>query len=163
MFVLEQIEAFAGTDRIALINREERLTFSALHARSEAFAAWLLGQGGSVRAPVVIYGHKETDFLPCVFGALKAGRAYVPVDVSMPVERVNDIVADVQPDVIVDFTGRLAGCAQALDTRSLRAILLAPPAHAPKAHGCRGMIPPTSSLLPAARESQKAFPSQPPT
>ena len=46
-----------------LINRDERMTFAELDARSEAFAAWLLGWFGNDRAPVVICGEKESNFL----------------------------------------------------------------------------------------------------
>lgn len=87
MFVLAKIKEYAKTGRIALINREEPLSFAELDARSDAFAAWLLQEFGGDRMPVVIYGHREKDFLPCVYGTLKAGRAYVPIDLVVPPER----------------------------------------------------------------------------
>lgn len=106
MIVLEQLKHYAQTDRIALVNREERLSYKELDARSDAFTAWLLDTFGEDRSPVVLCGDKETDFLPCIFGALKSGRAYVPIDSVVPDDRAARIVADVQPTVIVDFTGR---------------------------------------------------------
>ena len=36
MFVLDRIKAYAKIDRTALINREERLSFTELDARSDA-------------------------------------------------------------------------------------------------------------------------------
>ena len=63
MLVLEKIREYAKTGRTALINRDERMTFAELDARSEAFAAWLLGWFGNDRAPVVICGEKESNFL----------------------------------------------------------------------------------------------------
>ena len=64
MLVLKKIREYAKTGRTALVNRDERMTFAELDARSEAFAAWLLGWFGNDRAPVVICGEKESNFLP---------------------------------------------------------------------------------------------------
>ena len=128
MLVLEHLRAYAKTNRTALVNREERLSFSQLDAFSEAFAAWLLGRFGDDRSPVVIYGHKETAFLPCLLGALKAGRAYVPVDSVIPPGRAAEIIAEVSPRVVVNLSGLAlpdAG-AQLLDAAALEGILRAP-------------------------------------
>lgn len=128
MFVLERIKAYSKTDRIALVNRGERLTFARLDARSEAFAAYLLDQFGDDRTPVVICGDKETDFLPCIFGALKSGRAYVPVDGSVPRERAAEIASDVRPKLIIDFTGLKPDAdARVLTGGALDSILSTPP------------------------------------
>ena len=105
MFVLEKIGQYAKTDRIALINRDEKLSYAELDRLSDAFASYLLDSFGDDRTPVVIYGHKETLILPCMYGALKAGRGYVPVDITVPVDRVMQIVEDVSPKAVVDFYG----------------------------------------------------------
>ena len=127
MFILEQLKKYATTDRVALFNREERLTFRELDAFSDAFAAWLLQQFGDDRTPIVIFGHKETNFLPCAFGALKAGRGYVPIDVTVPRERAAEIIADVEPRLIVDFTGLdLETDAEILTAKAVEIILHAP-------------------------------------
>lgn len=103
MFVIDRIREYANTERIALINRSEVLSYAELDRRSECFAAFLLERFGEDRTPIVIYGHKETNILPCFYGALKAGRGYVPVDITVPLDRAQQIVDDVQPKVIVDF------------------------------------------------------------
>lgn len=124
MFTLERIKEYAKTDRIALLNREESISFAVLDARSDAFAAWLLDTFGDDRAPVVLYGEKELDFLCCIFGALKSGRAYVPIDRSVPAGRAAQIVADVSPKVIVNFGGFAPETdATVLDAATLEKIL----------------------------------------
>lgn len=122
MLVLEKLKEYAETDRAALVSRGEPLTYRELDGRSDAFAAWLLQQFGSDRSPVVICGDKEPDFLCCLLGALKSGRAYVPIDSIMPNDRVAQIIADVQPRVVVDFTGRGLGM-DVLDSRQTSEIL----------------------------------------
>ena len=127
MLVLEKLRQYAGASRVALVNREKRLTHRQLEERSGAFAAWLLDHLGEDRSPVVIYGEKETDFLCCMLGALKSGRAYVPIDRSVPRERAAMILEAVQPRVAVDFGGLGAqGSALVLDAVSLEEILSAP-------------------------------------
>lgn len=103
MFVLEKIKEYAKTDKMALLNHgmEETLTYKEMDEYSDGFAAWLLEQFGDSKVPVVIYGHKELPFLPCMYGALKAGRAYVPVDITMPKDRVAAIIEEVKPEVFV--------------------------------------------------------------
>lgn len=132
MTILNQLKAFAKTGRTALINREEALSYRQLDAESDVFAAWLLSCLGGDRSPVVICGDKETDFLPCIFGALKSGRAYVPIDSVMPAERTAQIIEDVRPKLVVDFTGSAPDCeARVLLPAEIAQILAGPPAPVP--------------------------------
>ena len=103
MFLLEALKKYAATDRTAIRYREDMLSFAELDRRSDAFAAWLLDTFGDDRTPVMIYGHKELDIPACMFGALQAGRGYVPVDTTFPRERAAQIAEEVRPRVIVDF------------------------------------------------------------
>ena len=105
MFLLEALKKFADTGRTAIRWREDALSFAELDRRSDAFAAWLLRSFGDDRTPVMIYGHKEMEIPACMFGALKAGRGYVPVDTTFPRERAAQIMEEVHPRVIVDFYG----------------------------------------------------------
>ena len=61
----------------------------------------LLLQINKNKRPVVVYGHKEVymkaSFLACSF----AGMAYVPIDKSMPQERINRIIDQIKPDVSI--------------------------------------------------------------
>lgn len=105
MFVLESIARSARDGAVATIYSGGSMSYSELDRRSSSFAAYLLKKGG--KTPVVICGHRQPDFLTCMFGSLKAGRAYVPIDISFPPDRVNQVLDDVNPDVIVDFTGSI--------------------------------------------------------
>ncbi len=53
------------------------------------------------KRPVVVYGHKEiymkATFLACSF----AGMAYVPIDENMPEERVKQMIAQINPTLII--------------------------------------------------------------
>ena len=101
MFVLEKISEYAkDKNRIAVIHSDRTLTYAELEHNSNAFADYLL-KNSDDKSPVVIYGHKEEEFLPCMFGALKAGRAYVPVDITFPADRLEMVLSDVNPTFFV--------------------------------------------------------------
>lgn len=101
MFVLEKIAEYAkDANRKAVIHGDKVMTYAELEHYSSAFADYLL-KNGSNKSPVVIYGHKEEQFLPCMYGALKAGRAYVPVDITFPADRLEMVLSDVAPEFFV--------------------------------------------------------------
>ncbi len=127
MFVLDAIKEYSKTERPAWRGREECLSFKELDDRSEAFAAWLYARFGYDLAPVVIYGHKEAGLLPCIFGALKSGRAYVPVDDILPPARAEEIAADVKPRAVVNLSGLALDIpgADILDSSALANVLRA--------------------------------------
>lgn len=142
MFVLEALKAYAKTDRTAYINREEYLSFSRLDAASEAFAAWLLEQFGDDRTPIVIYGEKESGFLPCVYGALKSGRGYVPVDTVVPPGRAAEILAEVAPKVVINLSNRkIQTNALVLNAVTLEEILRSPKAEVSQSFWISGGVP----------------------
>ena len=132
MFILEQLRDYATTGRVAFRYGAETMSYAQLDARSDAFAAWLLETLGDDRTPVVLYGHKELSLPACMFGCIKAGRAYVPVDTTFPADRVARILEQVQPKVLVDLRGLGLAAPVALDGAALDAILRRPAAPTPE-------------------------------
>ena len=96
MHLLEQIDLWAhlSPDRPAHISDTHVLTYGELRARSDTLAAWLDAEFGDRRAPVAVHGHKEPEMLVAFLGAVKSGRPYVPIDLSIPQQRVERIVAN---------------------------------------------------------------------
>ena len=107
MEILRKLAQLAGTDRTAIVYGDGTLSYRELNNWSDAFAAYLKKTVPEGKAPVLIYGHKELEIPACMFGSLKAGRGYVPVDVTYPPERVAQIAAEAKPCVIVVLTGTL--------------------------------------------------------
>lgn len=106
MFLLESIKAQAKAGRCAVRTPEYEFSYRQLDDRSEAFASYLISEYPGQK-PVLIYGHKEADFLSCMYGSLKAGRAYIPIDISFPHDRLMQVIDEVKPEVVVDLTGTL--------------------------------------------------------
>lgn len=104
MRILESIDKFAETDRIAVRCLGEELSYKKLKEYSDKIALYLLKEFKNDKTPVIIYGNKENYILPVMIGALKAGIAYVPLDITFPEIRVNQIIEEVKPKVIFNFT-----------------------------------------------------------
>ena len=126
MEFLQQLRRYGETDRIAFRYGDKTMTFAQLDAWSDAFAAWLLKTFGDDRTPILLYGHKELCLPVCMFGAIKAGRGYVPVDTTFPAERVAQILAQVQPKVMVDLRCLGLDAPVVLDEAKLRPIFETP-------------------------------------
>lgn len=103
MNLLERIGRWARTapDRPAHVSRHGRLTYGELARRSDAVAAHLRRTLPDGRAPVAVLGHKEPEVLAAFLGAVKAGRAYVPIDTVVPAQRVERTVAAAGAAVIL--------------------------------------------------------------
>lgn len=104
MRILERIDKFAETNRVAVKCLGKELTYKKLKEYSDRIAIYLLKEFSNDKTPVIIYGNKENYILPIMIGALKSGRAYVPLDVTFPETRVNQIIEEIKPKVIFNFT-----------------------------------------------------------
>ena len=131
MFILEALEHYAETDRIAIRYHDEKVSFSALNRMADAFAAYLRRTLPSDGRPVMIYGHKQSAIPACMFGALKAGRGYIPVDTTYPTDRAAQILHDAQPSVLVDLRASGLSAEHTLCEEDLAQILAQPALPAP--------------------------------
>ncbi|MGQ4599558.1 amino acid adenylation domain-containing protein [Nocardia sp. R6R-6] len=73
---------------------EQTLSYRELSALADAFAAQLhaLGVSGNECVPVVLT--RSTELLIAIFGTLRAGCAYVPLDPDFPATRIETVLAD---------------------------------------------------------------------
>ncbi len=94
MHLLDRIDHWGrvAPRRAAHISGGQVLTYGELLARSEALATWLQAELGENRAPVAVSGHKEPEMLIGFLAAVKSGRPYIPIDVSIPAHRAEIIV-----------------------------------------------------------------------
>jgi D-alanine--poly(phosphoribitol) ligase subunit 1 len=97
--LLERIDHWAtvAPDAIAHVSGDKRLSFGELAARSSALAAKLQERYGVNRSAVAVLGHREPEMLIAFIGAVKSGRPYIPIDSTLPRERIDEILAKAQP------------------------------------------------------------------
>lgn len=100
--IINLINDFGQSDpeRVAVRHKDEELTYQQLMDESSKLAHLLQDN----HKPLIVYGHMSPYMLVGMIGAIKAGCGYVPIDTSVPSERVNMIINKVQPDIIFNTT-----------------------------------------------------------
>lgn len=68
------------------------LSYRELDLYSDRLAGYLVDKYPGDKTPLVVYGHKHPFMLVSFLACVKAGRAYCPVDISVPVPRVEMIL-----------------------------------------------------------------------
>lgn len=106
MSILESITANAANhpERLAYVYntlaQQTALTWAELEDYSNRLGSHIVGIAQS-KTPVVVYGHKDPLMIASFIACSKSGRAYCPVDISVPQGRLQDIVHEVNPDIIL--------------------------------------------------------------
>ncbi|MER5929090.1 amino acid adenylation domain-containing protein [Streptomyces sp. NPDC002054] len=102
-------------DAVALIHEGGRTTYAELDARAEALAHRLAAAGVSAESVVAVAVPRSAETLTALLGVLKAGAAYLPVDVDYPADRVRHMLSDSGARTVVATEASLAKL-PALDT-----------------------------------------------
>ncbi|UGT53422.1 non-ribosomal peptide synthetase [Nocardia asteroides] len=97
------LEAAAAADpaATALASDDVELTYGALHARANRLAHWLIGQGIGAEDLVGLRLGTSVEFIVAVLAVLKAGGAYLPIDPAYPEDRIEYLVADAKPRLLL--------------------------------------------------------------
>ncbi|MFS8097633.1 amino acid adenylation domain-containing protein [Lentzea alba] len=88
-------------DRIALVAHGKTMTFAELRDRSRHLAGVLSDKGIGVETSVAIAVPRSLEWVVALFGILRCGAAYVPLELDHPDERIAAIVDDAQPALII--------------------------------------------------------------
>ncbi|HEV2757223.1 MAG TPA: amino acid adenylation domain-containing protein, partial [Actinomycetota bacterium] len=102
-FVHERIAAAARSqpDAVALVSGEDELTFAELEERAGAVASGLAAQGVGPGDLVAVVLPRSFDQVAAQLGVLKAGAAYLPLDPAYPQKRLDYMLADARPAVVI--------------------------------------------------------------
>jgi D-alanine--poly(phosphoribitol) ligase subunit 1 len=116
--LIQRIDHWAteAPEVIAHLSGDKTLTYGELRRRSDGIASYLTKRFSDDRRPIAVLGHREPEMLIAFLGAVKAGRPYVPIDITLPQTRIDQILASsnaaltLTPDQIRRFsTGELRG------------------------------------------------------
>src|SRR5437016_6138902 len=94
--------------RLAVKTKSQRLTYDALNRISNRAAHAVLARCDQSNEPVVLLFKQGAPLIAASFGALKAGKAYVPLDFSLPHAKARQIVENVQPRLIITDNDHLS-------------------------------------------------------
>jgi D-alanine--poly(phosphoribitol) ligase subunit 1 len=107
--------ATAAPEAIAHLSGDKTLTYGELRGRSDGLASYLTKRFSDDRRPIAVLGHREPEMLIAFLGAVKSGRPYVPIDITLPQTRIDQILASsnaaltLTPDQIRQFSASELG------------------------------------------------------
>jgi amino acid adenylation domain-containing protein len=101
-------------DRTAVVDRAESMTYRELDESSARLADALAARGAGPGNRVGLYLDKSLHAIVAVWGVLRAGAAYVPLDVASPIKRVARIVENGKLCAILTTPKRWSMLASAL-------------------------------------------------
>lgn len=93
--------------REAVCCLEENLTYAQLHIKANQLAHRLIDLGVKPNDRIGIYMNKCLDMSIAIYGVLKAGGVYVPIDPNAPVVRVASIIDDCDISFVVSHNSKI--------------------------------------------------------
>ena len=95
----EQVKA--NPDNIALVAEDATFTADELNQKANKIANALIKKGVKPKSNVLVMLHRNSDLIASILGILKAGCAYIPIDLEYPKDRINYIYENSQADYII--------------------------------------------------------------
>lgn len=102
---------------VALHNGDDKLTYRELNERANQLAHALRQLGVEPNTPVAVILDRSIELIVSVLAILKAGGAYVPLDPSWPRQRLQLLLDDINPPVIL--TGQALAATLSPQDRSI--------------------------------------------
>ena len=86
---------------LAIQERHEKLTYAELNEAANGIAHAILSLRGQREEPIALLLENHTPMIAALLGVLKSGKFFVPLDPSLPTDRVRYILQDSQANLIV--------------------------------------------------------------
>jgi non-ribosomal peptide synthetase component F len=101
--------ARARKDAVAIVDGQNRMSYRKLLLRADALARELKARSISPRDLVGVALPRPAELVVAVVGVLRAGAAYVPIDVNHPAARRALILSDANPKLVVAIGAQIDG------------------------------------------------------
>lgn len=88
-------------DEIAVVYEGRRYSYREINETANRCAHWLAKQGIGAEDRVAVVLHKSPELVITALGIAKAGAVYVPIDPEYPPDRIDYILADADPKLVV--------------------------------------------------------------
>ncbi|MEU9020514.1 amino acid adenylation domain-containing protein, partial [Actinomadura sp. NPDC048394] len=86
-----------------------RLTYGELNAEINRLARLLLANGAGPERVVALALPRSAEMVVALFAVLRTGAAYLPLELDLPADRLDYMIADASPAVLVSHRGIAAG------------------------------------------------------
>ena len=97
-------------DALALVDRESSLSYGELNRLADRLAGHLRGVGVGPEVPVGVYMERRVEYVVACLAAIKAGGAYLTLELAYPPALLPEVVADAEPCLVLTqerYAGRL--------------------------------------------------------
>ncbi len=103
LFVHEQFEFWVKNtpDQVALKFRDQSLTYQQLNSKSNQLAHYLLDQNIGPESHVVVCVEPGFEIVLSLLAIFKVGATYIPLDPTYPVRRIEAILEDTTPTLLI--------------------------------------------------------------
>lgn len=98
-------------DAVALISGGSRMTYTVLNAWANQLAHYLSSRGVASETPVGVMLERSAPLIVALLAIRKAGGAYVPLDPAYPQARLQAMLEDVHPALVITETKHLSNIA----------------------------------------------------
>ncbi len=147
-------QVIRSPEAVAAESGDETVSYRDLDGRANRLAHYLAARGVCPGDRVAIASDRGVSFLLAMLGIVKAGAAYVPLDLRNPPARLRAILSDTAARAVVTTDGR-ASLSTASSTRSPGNRAPAPPS-APGPRACggpKGIVVPHRAVARLVRET----------
>ncbi|MCL1936226.1 MAG: amino acid adenylation domain-containing protein [Defluviitaleaceae bacterium] len=100
-------QVIKNSHKTAVFYNSKSLSYNELNEKANQLARKLIEKGVSRGSFVGIFAQKSLEMIIGLFAIIKAGAAYVPIDPKYPEERINYIIKDCNPKLILTFGEKL--------------------------------------------------------
>ncbi|MEH7548041.1 D-alanine--poly(phosphoribitol) ligase subunit DltA [Neobacillus vireti] len=92
-------------ERLVFISPTKQITYGELWRKSDQLAGFIMAHSLKEHSPILVYGHMEPEMVISFLGSVKAGHPYIPVDTSIPLERVEKIIRNSNAGLLINVSG----------------------------------------------------------
>lgn len=98
---LFEIQAAINKTAPAVTDGKRTFSYEQLNDFANQIAHFLIEKGGGPEKKIVLLLEQNADLIAILLGVLKSGCCYIPIDNSYPDERIQYILEDAAPDIII--------------------------------------------------------------
>ncbi|MBU8567933.1 amino acid adenylation domain-containing protein [Virgibacillus pantothenticus] len=88
-------------NQIAVVYQQEWITYSQLNKKANKLARFLIKKGIKTESIVALMMKNSIELMISILGVIKAGAAYLPLDKAWPTNRINYMLKDSNPDLLL--------------------------------------------------------------
>ncbi|MER6015995.1 AMP-binding protein [Streptomyces bluensis] len=96
-----EARAAEGPDRPAIVSSDRTISYGSLDRHAARLGRWLREQGARPNTLVGVVMDNGWAQVPAVLGVLKSGAAYLPLDASLPRERLHRILKAAGAEIVL--------------------------------------------------------------